>query len=118
VETELVFLGHDGSIDLLLKADNQDGLGSVAIDLENVTKITATFGVVLVESTDKAAGIITWDQPTYRTGEIRMKLGAQSIAVGNVDVALVVYDASILNGVVWDSQMPFRIIGEVEASSP
>ena len=115
METEFVFLGHDNTVDLKLFADNQDGLGFVATDLENVTKITATFGAVFIESTDKVNGLITWDQPTYETGEIRMKLGAQALGAGDVDVALVVYDASTLGGIVWDSQMPFRVIEEVEA---
>jgi len=57
--TEIVYLGHDNSIDLVLKADG------TARDLSNVTKITATFDSTKIESTDKAAGAIRWAQDGY-----------------------------------------------------
>ena len=70
MRTEIVYKGHDNTINLILKSDG------VAQDLSGVTKITATFGTTLVSSEDKAAGTITWDQAGYATGEIRIAAGA------------------------------------------
>ena len=44
--SEIVYLTHDNTIDLLLKADG------VVQDLSSVTKITATFGATTITSTD------------------------------------------------------------------
>ena len=93
--SEIVFLAHDNTIDLLLKADG------TAQDLSAVTKITATFGSTTITSTDKAAGAIKWDQSGYDTGEIRLDLGGESITAGSYYTAIVVYDATNTNGVVW-----------------
>jgi len=107
--TEIVYLGHDNTIDLLLK---QDG---TAQDLSGVTKITATFGDTLIESTDAANGPITWAQSGYDTGEIRLALGAQSIDEGRYMVPIVVYDSGNPNGIVWD-YVSVEVKAEVEAS--
>jgi hypothetical protein len=93
--TEIVWLGHDNTIDLLLKANG------IAQDLSAVTKITATFGTVTITSTDKAAGVITWDQAGYDTGEIRMDLGGEAINARGYIIHIVVYDPSNTNGIVW-----------------
>ena len=109
VANEYIYLGHDNTIDLILKADG------TAQDLSGVTKITATFGSTLIESTDKASGLITWDQSGYDTGEIRLDLGQQSLTADTYTVPIVVYDATYTNGVVWED---IRIVvkPEVEAS--
>ncbi len=95
MNTEVVYLGHDNTIDLLLKADG------TAQDLSGVTKITASFGDTLVESTDPAGGPITWNQDGYDTGEIRLALGGQSITPGIYSVPIVAYDAVNITGVFW-----------------
>lgn len=78
---EIIYLGHDNTIDLQLKADG------AAQDLSAVTKITATFGTLRISSTNKAAGVITWGPGAgYDTGEIRMALGGESIPAGGYDV--------------------------------
>ncbi len=85
-------------------------------DLSDVTQITATFRNVLMSSVDKAAGVITWDQSGYLTGEIRLDLGAQSIPSGTYDdVYIVVYDAVNTTGIVWGS-FPAEVMAEVEAA--
>lgn len=116
MDPEYIHLGHDNTVDLLLKADNQDGAGAVAVDLTDVIKITLSFGAVLIESTDKAAGLITWDQTGYAVGEIRIAVGGESLPVGSMVVPLIVYDASTLNGVVWDRELPFIVVASKEAS--
>jgi len=109
--SEIVYLGHDNTIDLQLKADG------VAQDLSAVTKITATFGTLRISSTNKAAGVITWDQAGYSTGEIRMALGDELIPAGGYGVPIVVYDPSNTDGAVWG---PINVLVEsdVEAPSP
>jgi len=95
MNTEVVYLGHDNTIDLLLKADG------TAQDLSGVTKITATFGDTLVESTDPAGGPITWNQDGYDTGEIRLALGGQPINPGVYSVPITAYDPINTDGVFW-----------------
>ena len=112
---EYIYLGHNNRVDLLLKADNQDGLGSVAINLENVTQVTLSFDNLLISSTDKATGLITWDQPTYAKGEIRIAIGGEAIPAGAYLVPVVVYDASATDGIVWEEEVRFIVVDDVEA---
>lgn len=108
---ETVYLYHDNSIDLILKADG------TAVGTSAVTMITASFGTVLCKSTDKAAGIIRWDQAGYDTGEIRMFLGgATSVVVDKYpEVPIVVYDATNPNGVVWGT-VEIDVLARVDAT--
>jgi len=107
--TEIVYLEHDNTIDLLLKADG------TAQDLSGVTKITATFGDTLIESTDAANGAITWNQAGYDTGEIRLSLGDQNVSAGGYGVPIIVYDATNTNGIVWDT-ITIIVKADVEGS--
>ena len=95
MKKETVFLGHDNSIDLLLKADG------VAQDLSSVTKITASFGSVLISSEDSTGGAIRWSGTGYETGEIRLLLGDQAIPAGKYKVPIIVYDPANANGIHW-----------------
>lgn len=107
--TEYVYLGHDNTIDLILKADGE------AQDLSSVTKITATFDDLLIESSDSENGPITWAVAGYATGEIRLDLGAESIPAGRYSVVIVVYDPSHSEGIVW-GRVIIVVYPEVEAS--
>jgi hypothetical protein len=111
VKTEIVYLGRDNTIDLLLKADD------VAVDLSSVTKITASFGSVLVSSTDSAAGAIKWSGAGFDTGEIRIDVGAETIPVKTkYSVPIVVYDAVNTNGVHW-GEVPVQVKANQEAGA-
>ena len=109
MSSEIVYLGHDNTIDLILKSDG------TAEDLSGVTKITATFGDTLITSEDAAEGAITWDQDGYETGEIRMALGDQDIDEGSYDVIIVIYDAVNINGIVWGT-IDIKVEADPEAS--
>ncbi len=112
MDTEVVYLGHDNTIDLLLKAS------SSAASLSGVSNITATFDSDLIDGSSSASsGAITWQGSSYATGEIRLTLGGQSIDAGRYDVPIVVFDASNSTGIVWDI-IPIRVRAEVEASAP
>ncbi len=108
--TEIVYLDHDNSIDLILKADG------TARDLSNVTKITATFDDTTIESEDAAAGPIRWNQDGYATGEIRLFLGDQNISADRYStVYIVTYDPDNTNGIVWGS-IRVEVKAEVEGT--
>lgn len=109
MSTEVVYKDHDNTIDLILKSDG------IAQDLSGVTKITATFGDTLVSSTDKAAGLMTWDQAGYDTGEIRIAIGGESITAETYNVPIIIYDAANANGVVW-GYIVIEVKDDVEAS--
>ena len=104
---EYIYIGHDNTIDLILKADD------VAVDLTAVTSMTMSVGTLTVVSTNVGGSEITWAKAGYGTGEVRIKLGSQTIAAGNYQAWLVVYDLANPNGVVWGS-FPVTVHAEVE----
>jgi len=106
---EIVWLGHDNTIDLQLTAS------SSAQSLNAVTKITATFGSTLVSGSSRSTGAITWQNSGWSTGEIRMDLGSQSISAGEYNVPIIVYTASYANGIVW-GKVPVVVKADPEAS--
>lgn len=105
--SEIVFLAHNNTIDLLLRADG------VAQDLSAVTKITATFGATTITSEDHAAGSIKWNNAGYDTGEIRCDFGGQIIPPGQYYVYFVVYDPVNTDGVVW-GKLAIEVLFNVE----
>jgi hypothetical protein len=106
--TEFIYLGHDNTVDLILKADG------VAIDTAAITSMTATFGSTTITSNNKATGPIKWDQAGYDTGEIRLDMGAETIPVGTYDCWINVYDPSNPEGVVWGT-VRIQVVAEMEA---
>lgn len=98
--TEIVYLGHDNTIDLILKDED------VAVSLAAVTKMTLTLGDVTLISTNQVGDPILWAQLGYATGEVHLDLGEEVIKPGNYEEAwLVVYDPTNTYGVVWGSFM-------------
>jgi hypothetical protein len=95
MEYEIVYLGHDNSINLILKAD------AVAVPLAGVTRITIAFGATVISSTNLSTDPILWAQASYATGEVRLFLGAKTIAAETYEAQFVVYDAANPNGIVW-----------------
>lgn len=104
---ETVYLGHDNTIDLILKA------GGVAVDLTSVDTITLTINGATIASENGATDPIRWIQLGYATGKIRISLGEQAISPGRYPAVLVVYDPSNPNGVVW-GEIDVRVNEEVE----
>jgi len=114
---EIVWDGHDNSIDLILKQKNSSG-EMVGISQAGTTGITASFGRRLIESytTSIATGFIRWNQAGYDTGEIRLFLGQASIAAGLYDVPIITYaDAGSSNGTVWGI-VKIRVKADIEAT--
>jgi len=109
MESEVIWLGHDNAINLLLKEDG------TAKDLSDVTKMTLTVNGTLITSTDKATGYIRWDQAGYDTGECRLFLGDLALSVGRWACPLIVFDTAATDGIVW-GMVPVEIKAEVEGS--
>jgi hypothetical protein len=104
----LVFLGHDNSIDLALTQ------GIAAQDLTAVTQMTITLGGVTITSDNGSADPIRWAKAGYGTGEARLFLGLESIPAGIYPACpLVVYSANNPEGVVWDF-VAIEVKAEVE----
>lgn len=113
MKTELVFLGHDNSIDLILKADG------VAVDMTPATLMTITIGGVTITSDNGDADPIRWNKAGYDVGEVRLFLGSEAIIPGHYRATLVVYDTTNTDGVVWENAglfIPMEVKAEVEAA--
>jgi len=116
MNTETVYLGHDNSIDLILKSKIPPYGPWSAIDLSGVSKITLKIGSKLVESTNQASDLIRWVQSGYVTGEIRMFLGSLSstdVPPNLYSAFLTVYDSSNDDGIVW-GMIPLIVKADVE----
>ena len=98
--TEVTYLGHDNTIDLLLKADG------VAQSLSGVTRMTLEVGTVTVDS-DVSGSAFDWAPGV--TGKLILALGAEGLTEGTWQATLTVYDASNTNGIVWGT---FNLIVE------
>lgn len=110
---ELVWTGHDNSIDLILKADG------AAVSLAATTYITASFGKKRVESvsTDGAATPVKWKQAGYDTGEVKLFLATVALSPGSYDVPIITYaENGSSNGLVW-GKVKVKVIPEVEATA-
>lgn len=71
--SEVVYLGHDNDIRLVLKQD------SVASDLASVTQIDLVLGTKTISSVNNANDSIRWAQAGYATGEVRLELGGTKL---------------------------------------
>jgi hypothetical protein len=113
--TELVVLGHD---DVFRRQFTE---GGEAVDLSSATKITASFGDVLIEGTGGASDpLISWadsDPPPagWVKGEVRFSLGGEAIPHGFYEVPLFYYDAVYSNGVMF-GVAPVNVIEDPEAT--
>ena len=114
---EVIWLGHDNTVDLSLK---KDGVALTDDEMDGITQITASFGSILITSTNQAGDPIRWRQTGYDDGEIRISVGGESIAPNTYDVYLVVYDSANTDGVVWSTDgdtVKVKVISEVEANA-
>ena len=89
--TEHVYLGHDNTIDLLLKADG------AAVDLSAVTRMTLEVDSTVIDS---AVSTTAFDWDTDST-KLVLALGGESITAGTYKATLTVYDPDNADGLVW-----------------
>jgi len=100
-KTEVVYLDREGSIDLILKAEDADGVAE-AQDLSGVTRMTLQFddGTVIDDSSSTSPPI-KWSGAGFVTGEVRLELGGESLPLGYQEVRLDIFDAVHTNGLPW-----------------
>jgi len=96
--TEVTYLGHDNTIDLLLKADD------IAQDLSSVTRMTLEVDSVTINSAISGSA---FDWNTGVTGKLILALGDESLIAGEYRATLTVYDPTNTDGIVWGS---FKLI--------
>ena len=96
--TEIVYDGHDNTIDLLLKADG------VAQDLSSVTRMTLEVGSSIVDS---AVSGSAFDWAPGVTGKLILVLGDEGLTAGSYRATLTVYDSTNTDGIVWGT---FKVI--------
>ena len=106
---ETIYLGHDNSIDRILKADD------VAVSLAAVTDMSITIGGVTVNSDNGVADPIRWVKAGYATGEYRLFLGGEAFVARETPywASLVVYDAANPDGIVWDV-FEVKVVSDME----
>lgn len=103
---EVVYLGRDNTVDLLLKADG------VAQDLSSVTRMVLkdVAGEWEIDYNDYNDAF-NWN--TGVTGKVVLSLGdalnAESVAEGVYEVKLVLYDAVNTDGIIWPSEDLFTL---------
>ena len=106
---ELIWIGRDNSIDLVLYSN------SSAVDLAAVTEMRLSLknSTIILTSTDSALGLIRWGSTGYATGEIRIVAGGSSVITpGRYTATLVVFDPSNSSGIVWDNDIPIRVMAD------
>ena len=91
--TEIIYDGHDNTIDLLLKADE------VATDLSSVTRMTLDVDTTTI--VDSAISGECFDWSTGVTGKVILALGGEGIDGGLYRAKLTLYDAINTDGIVW-----------------
>ena len=89
--TEVVYLGHDNTIDVQLLEDG------VITDLSSVTRMTLDFAGTVIDS-GIHSNVFDW---SAGNGLLNIALGAQTITEESYLARLVVYDPVNADGVVW-----------------
>jgi hypothetical protein len=120
VNTQLVYIGHDNAISVVLKIQGPEDDAPRLLtndEMDAITEITLTVGNVLIESPKATMAGIFWRQSGYAQAEVRIMVGAVTgIAAGTDDAPLVVYDASNTHGVVWGT-IPIRVLADPEGTT-
>jgi len=94
--TEIFYIGHDNTIDLLLKANGS------AVDLSSVTKMELEIKDIVTISTASYPGVIKW-AGGLETGRIAIDLNEYNgnLPVGRYVTRLIVYSPAHPRGIVW-----------------
>lgn len=109
---ETVYLGRGNFISLILQAND------IAVSQSSATAMKLVLGKSVIGSSVNASGPIRWSTTGYATGEVRLFLGQMStvtypiIYPGKYEAVLVVYGATYSSGLVWDNNIPIRVIAD------
>lgn len=110
MDTEIIYLGHDNEIDLVLLENG------APVALDAVTRVVCDLGATSLDSDSLGFGAGQPFDPTV-TGIyggqsvdlLRLLLGGQSIPEGLYRGRLVLYDPSHPGGVVWTESLRVRV---------
>jgi hypothetical protein len=116
VETEIVYLGRSNTVDLLLQAEDDSGVMQ-PVDLSTATRMTLTFGNILVSSYNADGEAITWDKSGYDVGEMRIGISVLQIIEGYYEAPLIVYDPTKPLGLDWGA-LPAQVWQDREGEVP
>ena len=97
--TEYIYKSRDNTIELILKNNG------AAVDLSGVTRMILELNdSISLDSDVIGAGDGNQFDWTEGSGKLILRLGAETIAVGEYTAAkLFVYDADNTNGILWDT---------------
>lgn len=107
--SEIIYLGHDNTIALMLVNDDVP-----LADLSAITRAVLTINGTDFDSDSLGSSVIWWaDSMTYQgnpVNVIKFKLGGQSIVAGEyTGCKLVTYDPDNANGVVWSEDIKVTV---------
>ena len=101
MDKELIYLGRNNPIELILKANN------VAQNLSGVTHMELVISGVTYSSV--TTGYFSWSGSTI--GYVKLTFGnAPGLSVGSYNAELIVYDVSHSYGVMW-GKVPLKVEG-------
>jgi hypothetical protein len=102
---EVVYLGRNNTIGLLLNADDE------AFDMSSATTVEIVFSGTTISSTTNP-GWFDWTSESLTTGQVNIALGSAgaTLTAGTYDAELIVYDASNSEGIMW-GEIPITIKG-------
>lgn len=104
MQQEIVYLNHANTIDLILKRKRASDPAPIPLtngEMDAITRMTLSFGSLLIDSDNGDSDPIRWRKSEYATGEIRLFLGAEAITAKIYSAPLVVYDPTNPEGVMW-----------------
>lgn len=109
LDREIVWIGHDNEIKIILKS-----CGS-AVDLSGTTKISLNLNDQTLISKNNTASSMSWNQAGYDTGQVNIHIGhITTLVPGIYDASLVVYDSASTEGIVWGDTLPLLVKAEIE----
>lgn len=106
---EVVYNDTSGVIEYALVDDDE-----VIVDLSSITKVVFKIGETIIDSSQVAAGIITWDDTADYYGQevnvVKALLGGEGLVAGSYEnCRMTVYDPANLNGIVWSDTLNIRV---------
>lgn len=102
--TEIVYIGRDNEISLILKARSPTSSDSTVQDITAVSRMQLFVGDLLIDS-QVMPSVFDWTTNGVN-GQLDISIGlVNGLKAGTFKAKLTVYDATHLNGRVWDHFM-------------
>ena len=109
IDREIIYLGRDNTIDLVLKS-YQGSSGVTVYNLSGVTEVKVTFGSGVTVSSKTSPTLFSG--VTSTVGALTLKFGTANLTTGKYNSEVIVYDSTNPNGIVWgDNKIPIIVKG-------